>query len=91
LILASADNEVEVVSYLTLLWIEQRINKCANQSEVRQQLDSIIYECEAEQLIQEMEVNRLIPGLHYTAHKLDEMREYSRYLNDKDDKTSGRN
>ena len=78
----------DFVSYLTLLWIEQNINKCTNQSEVRQKLNKIVYECEAEQLIEEMKANRLIPGLHYTPHKLDEMREYSKYLNDKDERNT---
>ena len=77
---------MEFVSYLTLLWIEQHVNTCVNQSEVRKRLNEIVYECEAEQLIEEMNANRLIPGYHYTPHKLDEMREYSKYLNDKDDK-----
>lgn len=79
------------VSYLTLMWIEQNVHTCTNQSEVRQKLKEIQYECEAEQLIQEMMANRLIPGLHFTPHRLDEMREYSKYLNDKDDKASRRN
>ena len=78
----------EFVSYLTLLWIEQNIHKCANQSEVRKALTKIQYECEAEQLIQQMYENRLMPGRDFTPHLLDEQREYSKYLNDKDDKTS---
>lgn len=79
---------MEFVNYLTILWIEQNIYMCTNQSEVRRALDKIVYECEAEQLIQEMQTNRLIPGLHFTPHKLDEQREYSRYLNDKDERNT---
>lgn len=85
MILAEENNE-ELVSYLTLVWIEQHVNTCTNQAEVRRKINKIKYEIEAQELITEMRQNRLIPGLHYTPHKLDEMKEYSKYLNDKDDK-----
>lgn len=90
MILATDNQEDEPVSYLTLLWIEQHVNTVVNQSEVRRKIDKIKFEWEAQELIQEMRTNKLIPGLHFTCHKLDEMKEYSKYLNDKDDKTSWR-
>jgi hypothetical protein len=84
LILAD-DHSEEPVSFLTLQWIEQNINTCVNQSEVRRKLETIKYEIEAQELIEQMNQNRLIPGLHFTPHKLEQMREYSKYLNDKDE------
>ena len=90
MIIADNNSEDEPVSFLSLLWIEQNVNTVTNQSEVRVQLVKIKYEWEAQKLIAQMEENRLIPGLHYTPHKLDEMKQYSQYLNDKDDKPSRR-
>ena len=75
---------MEFVSYLTLLWIEQHVNTCVNQSEVRKRLNEIVYECEAEQLIEEMNANRLIPGYHYTPHLVEDMKWAIRYMVDKD-------
>lgn len=75
----------EFVSYLTLLWIEQNLNKCSNQSEVRRKIDHIVYECEAEQIIQEMNANRLIPGFHYTPHLVEDQKWAIRFMVDKDD------
>lgn len=74
----------DYVSYLTLLWIEQNINTCTNQSEVRRRLNEIVYECEAEQLIEEMTANRLIPGFHYTPHKVEDQYWAIRFMVDKD-------
>lgn len=83
MILAEEDNE-EPVSFLTLQWIEQNVNTCTNQSEVRRKVDKLRFEVEAQELIKEMQANKMIAGLHYVPHKLDEQREYARYLNDKD-------
>jgi hypothetical protein len=82
---------MEFVSYLTILWIEQHLNTCVNQSEIRQQINNIVYECEAEQLIEEMNNNRLIPGFHYTPHKVEDQYFAIRFMVDKDnyhDRTS---
>ena len=78
------DHSEEPVSYLTLLWIEQRVNTCTNQSEVRRKLETIKYEIEAQELIQEMNTNRLTPGYHYTPHLVEDMKWAVRYMVDKD-------
>lgn len=75
----------DFVSYLTILWIEQHINTCANRDEIQRKLSQIVYECEAEQLIQEMNMNRLIPGFHYTPHKVEDQYWAIRFMVDKDD------
>lgn len=84
------DHSEEPVSFLTLQWIEQNLNTCINQSEVRRKLETLRYEIEAQELVEQMRQNKLIPGRDYTPHKLEDQREYSKYLNDKDDKTSWR-
>ena len=84
MIVATNDIEEDKVNYLTLLWIEQNLNTCANSAEIRKKLEGISYECEAEELIQEMNVNRLIPGLHYTPHTVRDQYFAIRYMVDKD-------
>lgn len=74
----------EYVSYLTILWIEQHLNTCVNQSEIRRKMNELVYECEADQLIQEMNANRLIPGFHYTPHLVEDQRRAIQFMVDKD-------
>lgn len=57
----------------------------SNQSEVRARLAGLRYEWEAQKLIEEMNNNRLIPGFHYTAHRVDEQLNAIRFMVDKDD------
>lgn len=86
MIIADNHSEDEPVSFLTLSWIEQNLNRVICQDEVRRKLDKIKYEWEAQELVTLMNQNRLIPGRDFTPHLLDDQREYSKYLNDKDDK-----
>ena len=85
MILADNHSEDEPVSFLTIAWIEQNLNRVICQDEVRKKLDKIKYEWEAQKLVEMMNQNRLMPGRDFTPHLLDEQREYSKYLNDKDD------